>query len=171
MILLKLTFGVFIGTKLSAYIHIPPWHFDFAVIPDWVSYVTLPVTALMATVIFKANPSDWKWITLAGIFGYLCSKLATFYFGPEMGILIGGFIIGSTSNIFARLKDCPSSIFQFPGIILLVPGSMGYRSLSFLFEKDVVGGLGTAFGMISLALALVVGILLGNIVIKPRRSL
>lgn len=171
MILLKLTFGVFIGTKLSSYVHIPAWHFAFATIPDWVSYLTLPITAMMATVIFKANPTDWRWITLAGIYGYLCSKLATFYFGPEMGILIGGFIVGATSNIFARLKDCPSSIFQFPGIILLVPGSMGYRSLSFLFEKDVVGGLGTAFGMISLALALVVGILLGNIVVKPRRSL
>jgi len=125
----------------------------------------------MATVIFKAEKSDWGWVTLAGVFGYCCSKLATHYLGPELGILIGGFCVGAVSNIFARLKDRPSSLFQFPGIILLVPGSMGYRSLSFLFERDVVGGLGTAFGMITLATALVVGIFFGNILVKPRRSL
>jgi uncharacterized membrane protein YjjP (DUF1212 family) len=171
MILLKLTFGVFIGAKIASFFHVPAMPIEFGVIPSWVTMVTLPVTALMATVIFKAQKSDWGWVTLAGVFGYSCSKLATHYLGPELGILIGGFCVGAVSNIFARLKDRPSSLFQFPGIILLVPGSIGYRSLSFLFEKDVVGGLETAFSMIALATALVVGIFFGNILVKPRRSL
>ena len=171
MILLKLTFGVFIGAKIASFMKIPSIPVVFSTIPDWVTLVTLPVTALMATVIFKAEKKDWAWVTLAGVYGYGCSKLATHYLGPELGILIGGFFVGAMSNIFARLMDRPSSIFQFPGIILLVPGSMGYRSLSFLFERDVVGGLGTAFSMIALATALVVGLFFGNILVKPRRSL
>ncbi len=170
MILLKLSFGVFVGAKIASYVHIPAIPFEFSQIPSWIPILTLPITALMATVIFKAQRSDWIWVTLAGIYGYVLSKAATHYFGAEMGILIGGFCVGAMSNIFARLKDRPSSLFQFPGIILLVPGSMGYRSFSFLFEKDIVGGLGTAFGMITLAMALVVGIFLGNILVKPRRS-
>jgi uncharacterized membrane protein YjjP (DUF1212 family) len=171
MILLKLTFGVFIGAKISSSFHLPPISFEFANIPDWFIFITLPVTALMSTVIFKATKSDWIWVMIAGIYGYGAAKLSTHFFGPEMGILLGGFFVGAISNIFARLKDRPSSLFQFPGIILLVPGSMGYRSFSFLFDKDIIGGLGTAFGMITLAMALVVGIFLGNILIKPRRSL
>ena len=171
MILLKLTFGVFIGAKIASYVYLPAYELSFERIPQWVIIFTLPITALMSTVIFKAERTDWKWVTLAGVFGYTSSKIATHYFGPEMGILLGGFCVGAASNIFARLKDRPSSIFQFPGIILLVPGSMGYRSLNFLFEKDVVGGLGTAFGMITIAMALVVGIFFGNILVKPRRSL
>jgi len=171
MILLKLTFGVFIGAKISSYFYLPSLTFSFSVIPDWLIFFTLPVTALMSTVIFKANKSDWVWVMTAGIYGYASAKVTTHFFGPEMGILLGGFFVGALSNIFARLKDRPSSLFQFPGIILLVPGSMGYRSFSFLFDKDIIGGLGTAFGMITLAMALVVGIFLGNILIKPRRSL
>jgi uncharacterized membrane protein YjjB (DUF3815 family) len=171
MILLKLTFGVFIGAKISSYFYLPSLTFSFSVIPDWLIFLTLPVTALMSTVIFKANKSDWIWVMTAGIYGYASAKVSTHFFGPEMGILLGGFFVGAMSNIFARLKDRPSSLFQFPGIILLVPGSMGYRSFSFLFDKDIIGGLGTAFGMITLAMALVVGIFLGNILIKPRRSL
>lgn len=171
MILLKLTFGVFIGSKIATWFSFSPLPWSFDDIPNWVSIFTLPVTALMGTVIFKATPSDWKWVTLAGVFGYSCSKVGTHYFGPELGMFIGGTCVGAVSNLFARVKNRPSSIFQFPGIILLVPGSVGYRSLSFLFERNVLGGLDTAFTMITLAMALVVGIFVGNIIIRPRQSI
>jgi uncharacterized membrane protein YjjP (DUF1212 family) len=171
MILLKLAFGVFVGAKIARYFSMPNYNFEFMTIPGWITVFTLPVTALMATIIFKAEKADWIWVTVAGILGYGSSKIGSYFFGPEMGILFGGFLVGASSNIFARLKDRPSSLFQFPGIILLVPGSMGYRSMNYLFEQDVVGGLGTAFGMVILAMSLVVGIFLGNIIIKPRRSI
>ncbi len=171
MILLKLTFGVFIGSKLASWFHYPSLEIEFHQIPNWVTFVTLPVTALMSTVNFKANRSDWKWVTMAGIFGFSCSKIGTHYLGAELGMFFGGACVGAMSNIFARLQNRPSSIFQFPGIILLVPGSVGYRSLSFLFERNVLGGLDTAFSMIALAMALVVGVFFGNMLIKPRRSL
>lgn len=171
MVLLKLTFGVFIGSKIASWFHYPSLDIDFATIPWWVTFVTLPLTAAMANVNFKTNRDDWKWVTVAGIFGFLCSKLGAKYLGPELGMFFGGACVGAMSNVFARLKNKPSAIFQWPGIILLVPGSVGYRSLSFLFERDVLGGLNTAFTMITVALALVVGVFFGNILIKPRRSL
>lgn len=171
MILMKLTFGVFIGSKLASWFKIPELQVEFHQIPKWVPFITLPITALMSTVNFKAERSDWGWITIAGIFGFSCSKIGTHYLGPELGMFFGGACVGAMSNIFARLQNRPSSIFQFPGMILLVPGSVGYRSLNFLFERNVVGGLDTAFSMITLALALVVGIFFGNMFIKPRSSL
>jgi len=60
--------------------------------------------------------------------------------------------------------------FQFPGLILLVPGSMGYRGLSYLYGRDVVMGLDTAFSTLTLAFSLVIGVFVGNILIKPRSS-
>jgi uncharacterized membrane protein YjjP (DUF1212 family) len=171
MILLKLTFGVFIGGKIASWFHYPQLSLEFGEIPTWVMYITLPITAFMSVINFKANRADWKWVTIAGIFGYLCSKLGTHYLGAELGMFFGGTCVGAMSNIFARVKDKPSSIFQWPGIILLVPGSVGYRGMSSLFERDVVGGLDTSFTMITLIMSLVVGIFFGNILIKPRRSL
>lgn len=171
MILLKLTFGVFIGSKVASWFHFPMINIHFDVIPTWLMFVTLPITAFMSLVNFKANWDDWKWVTIAGIFGFVCSKIGSHYLGPELGMFFGGTCVGAMSNIFARFMNKPSSIFQFPGIILLVPGSVGYRSLNFLFEKDLMGGLNTAFTMIALVMALVVGIFFGNIIIKPRQSL
>jgi uncharacterized membrane protein YjjP (DUF1212 family) len=171
MILLKLTFGVFMGSKIASWFHYPSLNIALGEIPGWLAYLTLPVTAFFSIVNFKALRPDWKYVTLAGIFGFLCSKLGTHYLGPELGIFFGGTCVGAMSNIFARMKDKPSAIFQWPGIILLVPGSVGYRGMTSLFERDVIGGMDTAFTMITLAMALVVGVFFGNILVKPRRSL
>ena len=170
MVLLKLTFGVFIGSKVASWFHMAPVPYDFHKIPSWVAILTLPITALMSTVNFRAERSDWKWMTLAGVYGYSCSKLGSHYLGPELGMFFGGACVGAMSNIFARLMNRPSSIFQFPGIILLVPGSVGYRSINYLFEKNLTSGLDMGFHMITLVLALVVGIFLGNTLIRPRQS-
>lgn len=170
MVLLKLTFGAFVGSKIASWFHYPALPIEFLRIPFWMTFIALPIASMMSTVIFKAEWRDWKWVTLAGVFGYCCSKLGTHYLGPELGLFFGGACVGSVSNIFARIQNRPSSIFQFPGIILLVPGSVGYKSLNFLFARDVLGGLDTAFTMVTLAMALVVGIFIGNILIKPRQS-
>jgi uncharacterized membrane protein YjjP (DUF1212 family) len=170
MVLLKLTFGAFVGSKIASWFHYPALPVEFLTIPFWMTFLALPIAASMSTVMFRAEWRDWKWVTLAGVLGYCFSKLGTHYLGPELGLFFGGACVGAMSNIFARIQNRPSSIFQFPGIILLVPGSVGYRSLNFLFARDVLGGLDTAFSMITLAMALVVGIFLGNILIKPRQS-
>lgn len=171
MILLKLTFGVFIGSKIASWFKYPALDLALGEIPFWVTYITLPATAFLSVINFKANRADWKYVTIAGIYGFLCSKLGAYYLGPELGMFFGGTCVGAMSNIFARVKDKPSSIFQWPGIILLVPGSVGYRGMTSLFERDVVTGLDTAFTMVTLAMALVVGVFFGNILVKPRRSL
>lgn len=171
MILMKLTFGVFIGSKMASWFHYQPLDIQFSELPSWFMLFTLPLTALMSTVIFKAQRSDWKWVTMAGIFGFSCAKLGSHFLGAELGMFFGGACVGSAANVFARVQNRPSSLFQFPGIILLVPGSVGYRSINYLFERDVLVGLDTAFTMITLAMALVVGVFVGNIIVKPRRSL
>ena len=58
-----------------------------------------------------------------------------------------------------------------PGIILLVPGALGFRSFNFVFERDVMLGLDTAFAVVAALIALVAGILFGNLLIPPRRNL
>jgi uncharacterized membrane protein YjjP (DUF1212 family) len=170
MVLLQLAYGVFIGNKLAGHVDFFQIGFQLPNISPYFVFLFLPLTSLLSTIIFKAEKEDWKWVTLAGIWGFLSSKYASEFFGPELGMFIGGMSVGAASNIFARIMNRPSSIFQFPGIILLVPGSVGYRSLNFLFEGNIVGGLNTAFTMIILAMSLVVGVFVGNILVRPRLS-
>ena len=58
-----------------------------------------------------------------------------------------------------------------PGILLLVPGSIGFRSVAQLLDRDVVLGLETIFRMAFIAFSLVAGLLLANALSPRRRSL
>ena len=54
---------------------------------------------------------------------------------------------------------------------MLVPGSIGYRSLASFLADDVLSGVETAFRMALVAISLVGGLLLANVLFTPRRSL
>ena len=58
-----------------------------------------------------------------------------------------------------------------PGILLLVPGSIGYRSMSSLMERDTVAGIATAFTMVLTAVSLVAGLLIAGVLApEPKLS-
>jgi uncharacterized membrane protein YjjB (DUF3815 family) len=62
-------------------------------------------------------------------------------------------------------------IFSLPAIILLVPGSIGFKGLEFLFSHNTIEGINTLFNTFIIGIALVAGNYFGNILIKPKRNL
>jgi uncharacterized membrane protein YjjB (DUF3815 family) len=62
-------------------------------------------------------------------------------------------------------------VIREPGILLLVPGSVGFRSMSFLLERDTPLGLDTAMLLLTLLVSIVAGLMFGDLLISPRRSL
>ena len=58
-----------------------------------------------------------------------------------------------------------------PGIMLLVPGSIGFRSVTSFVEANALAGVESAFSMMLVAVGLVVGLLLANAAVMPRRAL
>ena len=58
-----------------------------------------------------------------------------------------------------------------PSLILLVPGSLGYRSLTYMMSHDLVTGLDAAFGALLVGGSLVAGLLLANVLLPSRNAL
>jgi uncharacterized membrane protein YjjB (DUF3815 family) len=58
-----------------------------------------------------------------------------------------------------------------PGMIILVPGSLGYRSLSALLDRQTIEGIDFAFGTILVAMSLVGGLLASSAIVPPKRIL
>ena len=86
-----------------------------------------------------------------------------------MGAFFGALCTGITSNLFERVTRISRNVMLMPGIILLVPGSVGFQSLSLLIEKNVLAGLDTAFMMSFVAIALVTGLLLASLIVTPKK--
>jgi uncharacterized membrane protein YjjB (DUF3815 family) len=108
---------------------------------------------------------------LASLLSFSGARLGALMFGPQLGVCLGAVIVGAASNLYARRFNRPSAVPLVPGIILLVPGSIGYGSLSKFLESDVLSGIDTAFMMMLVAVALVTGLLVSNLVVSPRRAL
>lgn len=135
----------------------------------WTIYPAIALAALCFTVLLRALPRDAMWVVAAGAIAFLGARLGADALGVELGAFVAALIVGLVSNVFARVFDRPAAIMLVPGTLFLVPGSIGYRSLSSLLEREVVLGVETAFTMIITAVALVAGLLLANVLAPGRK--
>lgn len=167
---LTIAFGVGLGFKLGSLFAGATSTVVPSPLPGWTEFLSLVVTAAALTVLFRAHPKELPWILAAAILGMQSARLGANLFGPEMGAFLGAVTIGIGSNLYGRWTGKPAALIQMPGLILLVPGSIGFRSLSSLMQSDVVSGIESAFTMILVAIALVTGLLISNVVVPPRHA-
>jgi uncharacterized membrane protein YjjP (DUF1212 family) len=166
---LKLAFGIAIGGRIGAALFGAPVVAEPPGLPSWVEAVSLIVTALAFTVVFQARPRDAGWILAASVLSVAGSRLGTHLLGPEIGPGLGAFLITAGANLQSRILRRPARILIVPSLVFLVPGSVGFRSVSLLLEADAVTGVNTAFRMSLAALSLAAGILFANLVLPQRR--
>lgn len=171
MILLEMAFGVAVGLRLAEMLFGEPPQLTTLGMSFGVEAVALIVASIAFTVLLRARFSDVGWILCAAALAYGGTRQGALWLGPEVGVFIAALVVGVASNAFARFFERPASIVMVPGILLLVPGSVGFRSVSRLLEHDVVGGLETAFLMTLVAASLVAGLLVANLMMPPRKAL
>ena len=168
---LQLACGVALGTEVASHFGPTPLVAVPESLPGWTEAVALVVAGLALTVLFRARPRDVVWVLSAGFVAYGGARYGTVLLGPELGAGAGALVLSVFANLYARYWERPSAVCQLPGLVLLVPGSLGFRSVISLLEQNVLTGVQTAFRMSLIAVALVAGLLLGNAVVSPRRSL
>ncbi|MGA9521469.1 MAG: threonine/serine exporter family protein [Myxococcaceae bacterium] len=171
MTFLTLAFGVALGTKVvQLTVGIPPT-VELTPVPTWLQAVAVTVAASTFAMLFGVKRRDFAWVFLATVLGFVGARLGNMLLGPELGVFLGAFAAAAGSNLFARVLNRPAVVPLFPAIMLLVPGSVGFRGISSLMANDVVSGVQTAFTMVLMAVALVTGLLLANDIIPPKRAL
>ena len=168
---MKLGFGAALGARLAA----PLYRTPAALVPPPVASfdsapLALPVAALALSVILRAEPRILGWIVLNALMGLAGLRFGIHLLGPSLGSCVAAFAVTLSSNVYARvLRRSPTAV-QVPGVLLLVPGSIGYHSLEALMKRDVVDGMAAAFHMVLTAMALVAGILLANLLFPSRQQ-
>ncbi len=168
-IFMQIGFGVAIGNGLGNSLFPTEVLSVNSPLPDWSEWLSIVIASLGLFVLFQARPKDLLAVILAGLIAYSSTLWGTHQFGSIMGALVGAFSMGLASNIFERLTHISRSVMLMPGIILLVPGSVGFQSLSLLVEHDIIAGLDTAFKMSFVGFALVTGLLFSNLLLPPKQ--
>lgn len=167
----KISFGVMSGIQLGKFLFSNLGKDISIPMPEYWVIPAIVIGSLAFTIIFKAKPKDFKWILLSGLAAIFSIKLSNIYVTDVMSVFIAGVVVGAGSNIFARVFNRPAMIPLLPGIIFLVPGSIGFRGMNLIFQTKYTQGLGTGFQMFIIAITIVAGLFLANVFVNPRRSI
>lgn len=169
-VLFKLALGAYAGAELmERFFAVPPYRLSVP-LPAFTQNLALVASALCFVVLFRAHPRHAGWVVMAALTGQLVTSSASSVVEPAVGVFVGGLVVGVLSNVIASRRRIPVAITLIPGIILLVPGSLGYKSLTFFYAAEPLEGVETAFSMLMIAMTLVAGTLLGNVFVAARRS-
>ena len=171
VLFMTIGFGVALGSKIVESIAGTPHVINANVLPEWTEIIALVVAPMAFMILLRAHKIDAGWILFTGALAIAGSRLGARALGQELGVFVGALTVGLASNVIARFRDRPAAVTLVPGILLLVPGSIGFRSLASLLDKQVVSGVEAAFKMALMAIALVAGMLVANAVVPSRRTL
>ncbi len=168
--LLTMTMGVGLAWRLASdWRNLPP-------LPDWRGengwqWLAVLLAPIAFSIVFRARFPQWPVIAGVSLAGFAASRWAGGVWGLEGGAFCGALAVGFGSNLYARLRDRPAMVPLTPGIIVLVPGSLGYRSLTAFLDHETLQGLDFALNMVMVAVALVGGVITANVVLPPKRIL
>jgi len=170
-VFLVMGLGVALGGRISALVPVGPEPAPTAALPLWTEGVALLSGLGAFAVLFRLPLREAPFSMAAGVLVYTVARLGSVGLGPDLAVGIAAFLLGLIANLYARVRRHPAAIPLVPGLMLLVPGSIGFRSLLSLLERNVLSGVETAFQMTMVAVSLVTGLLLANVVLPPRRAL
>jgi len=172
---LGLGFGVALGTKLGAAVgdwlvlHHVAIQIANTAVPWWVEGAGVLLAPLCFTVLLQADAKEAPWIVLAAATAYLTSGVAGRALGEELGAFLGALMVSAGSTFIARRRDTTPIVTIVPGLLILVPGSIGLRSVTSFSQQKTVTGIEAAFKVILIGISLAAGVLAGRAVTAALR--
>jgi len=168
----KLAIGTAIALTLAQLVGLQPQVQASRPQPDWVEWTSLALAAFAFAVLFRSARRDFPLVMLAAVAGYLISREAGAAWGSPAGIFLSALTITAAGNGYARWVHRPGALVRVPGIIMLVSGSASLRGvMNLVQQQDVAVGQDAALAVLNILLALLAGLLFGNLLLPTRRNL
>lgn len=165
-----IAFGVAAGTGVTEAM-LTPHPLPIVPLSPVTLWIALALAPLALVILFNASPRDLPAVAVVSTAGFLTARFTGDTAGTTLGIAAGALVVGLLSNARAIRVNRPVAVCAIPGIMLLVPGSIGFRSLAAFLEQQAVRGLEAAVLAASVALGLAIGLLLANVILPPKREL
>lgn len=99
-----------------------------------------------------------------GIFVY--EILLIFNISENFALMASSFVISMGSEILARKLKAPALVFLVAPLIPLVPGGAAYKTILFMFEKQMDKALDWGINTLLMAGSIVIGVSLASSIIK-----
>ena len=175
--LFKLTFGSVAGAQIVNALGWAPRLAQATMLPAVVEVIAVLAAAFSFAILFRSARRDIPLVMASAVAGYVLTRVASGWFGSTQAETFAGAVFFSSlvmavvANIYGRVIGRPGTLVRLPAIMLLVPGSVGFRGIASLVERDYTLGMETAVAVLSALVALMAGLLFGSVLVAPRRYL
>lgn len=166
---LGLAFGVALGARAAQLAFGLAPHVVATPAAEWTEWVALAVAPIGFTVLMRARPVDAPAIWGVCVLAFFGGRAGAATLGPELGVFAGAFVAALASQLLARWRGLPALVTLSPALLLLVPGSVGFRSLALLLDREVVNGIEAAFRTFIMFAALVAGLQVAGVAVPAPR--
>ena len=161
--LLALVIGGVLGGGLGSRIF-GPSRAPGVELPDGIYLLGAAAVGLASVVVLRAPRKEAPTVVGSALLAAAVSHAVSRSLGSALGAFVGALVIGLVAHVNARLRARPVWLVTIPGVLVLVPGSVGYRSLLDLVDRDVTTSIETGFGMVLTADGIVFGLLLAEVI-------
>jgi len=166
---LFLGLGLILADRLAALFGTSMPASSIAALPAWTDYASIVLGLLAFAAWFRAPGSDYLPIVIAGGAGVAIQRWGYTPLGGPLAAFTAALVVSSSANIYARFSGRLAVVVIAPAILLMVPGSLGLKSILFVAGSNVAVGVDAALQMAMGAIALVTGVLAGNLVQPLKR--
>lgn len=171
LVFATLAFGLALGSAIGQSVVGPTPEVSPQPVPMWAISASLLLAAVGLALILRVRVREWIWVAIACAIAWASGQLGFWTLGGSLGAFVGGALVGLSGNAYARLTSLPGSTLHIPGLLLLVPGSVGMRSMAALLGADVLTGIEVAFAAVLTAVALATGMIVASVLLPPRNEL
>ncbi|MFT6398183.1 MAG: uncharacterized membrane protein YjjP (DUF1212 family) [Bradymonadia bacterium] len=159
-LLLALGVGVALGTTVATGLLGTPQSVPLErELGQGATVIGLLLGAASFQVLLSADRRDLGWVLASGMVAGIGLALPL----PQYAaVFVGAFAIGLYGRLYVRIADRPAPVVIVPGILVLVPGSIGFQSVALMMSDDVLSGTAGVFQMLIIGMAIALGLVMSG---------
>lgn len=155
--------GLAIGTQLSlAWLPALPLPTALPVLPPWAVWAAIAGLGVSLVAVLQAPLAAVNVSVGACLLAWAVYSLVEAPMGGVVGAFAAALAVACAGHLYQYLRQRPAALVQIPGLITLVPGSMGFRGVHALIQQDSAAGIGLLTDMLLTGAVLAVGLLLAD---------
>ncbi|RXP60929.1 hypothetical protein EC396_04550 [Lutibacter sp. HS1-25] len=169
--LVKQIAGAIIGVRIASFLVTISAVAPQAPVDQKWMILYFPLLLIGLALAFQVPRKDLPWSVLVSAIAYLGVLGGSSIMNANLGNLLGTIVAVIVGNFWSRKTGRPASIVVIPAILLLVGGTIGFRGLANMASGNMELGVQQFFQMFIVALTIMLGVLIGFFIVKPKPNL
>lgn len=134
LLLLMMAAGLAIGTQIGQ--HLLPAHSTgtLATLPAWIIWPAIAALGVSMLGVLQAPLRAVHVLVGGSLLAWAVLSLVGAVLGNVVGAFVAALAVASAGHLYTHLSGQPDILVKIPGLIVLVPGSMGFRGVHALMD-------------------------------------